>query len=200
MVLANVVTAGVGCKLTVNAKGLVTGIDVLTAADIPTITASKISDLGTAATKNTGTAIGNVVIVSATGKIDEALMPSLSITDVFEAASQVAMLALSTAQQGDVCIRSDINKSFILKTTGYATLANWIELKTPTNAVLSVNGQTGAITLTTAHISEVTNLYWTEARGTANFNTNFAAKSVAGLSDGSTVLTTADTLILDGGN
>lgn len=200
MVLANVVSAGTGCKITVNSKGLVTGIAALAASDIPSLTASKITDLGTAATKNTGASVGNVVVVGADGKIDGSLMPSIAITDVFEAASQTAMLALSTADVGDICVRSDINKSFILKQAPYSTLANWVELKTPTDTVLSVNGQTGAITLTTSNITEGTNLYWTEARGTANFNTNFAAKSVSGLSDGSHVLLDTDTLILDGGN
>jgi hypothetical protein len=55
------------------------------------------------------------------------------------------MLAL-TAEVGDVAVRSDLNKSFILKTAGASTLGNWQELLTPTDAVLSVNGQTGAIT------------------------------------------------------
>ncbi len=82
------------------------------------------------------------------------------------------MLALSTADKGDICVRSDINKTFILKQTGYATLGNWIELKTPTDAVLSVNGQTGAITLTTSNVARGTNLYWTQAR----FDTAFGAK------------------------
>lgn len=199
MVLANVVTAGTGCKITVNAKGLVTGIAALSAADIPALTAAKITDLGTAATKNTGTSVGNVVVVNASGKIDDSLLPPLAITDTFEASTQAEMLAL-VAQVGDICIRSDENKTYILKTAPAATLANWKELKTPTNGVISVNGQTGAITLTTSHITEGTNLYWTEARGTANFNTNFALKSVAGLSDGNKVLMDTDTLILNGGN
>lgn len=200
MVLANIVAAGTGCKITVNAKGQVTGIAALAVSDIPALTAAKITDLGTAATKNTGTGIGNVVIVGADGKIDGSLMPSIAITDVFEEASQTAMLALSTANVGDVCIRSDINKTFILKQAPYSTLANWIELKTPTDTVLSVNGQTGAITLTTANIAEGTNLYWTEARGTANFNTNFALKSSKGLTDTGEIVYTTDALILDGGN
>lgn len=199
-VLANVVTAGTGCKLTVNSKGLVTGIASLSASDIPLLTSAKISDLGTAATKNVGTSSGNIVMVNASGKIEDSLLPSLAITDVFEAASQSAMLALSDANVGDVCIRSDISKSFILKTAPYSTLANWIELKTPTDTVISVNGLTGAITLTTSNISEGTGLYFTEARATANFNTNFALKASTGLTDGASILKSTDTFILDGGN
>jgi hypothetical protein len=54
------------------------------------------------------------------------------------------MLALD-AQQGDVAIRTDLNKSFILATNSPTTLADWKELLTPTDAVLSVAGLTGAI-------------------------------------------------------
>lgn len=200
MVLANVVTAGTGCKVTVDAKGRVTAISALSVADIPSLPASKISDLGTAATKNVGAAAGNVVMLNASGKIDDSLIPSVAITDVYEASTQVDMLALSSAEAGDICIRSDISKTFILKQTPASNISNWKELRTPTDAVLSVNGQTGAITLSTSHIAEGTNLYWTTARGNANFNTNFAAKSVTGLADGANVLLDTDTYILNGGN
>lgn len=200
MVLANVVTAGTGCKITVDAKGRVTALAALSASDIPNITASKVTDLGDAALKNVGTAVGNVVVVAADGKINSSLLPAIAVTDVFEAASQAAMLALTTAEQGDICVRSDVNKSYILKQAPYSTLANWVELKTPTDVVLSVNGQTGAITLTTSNIAEGTNLYWTEARGTSLFNTLFAAKASTGLSDTAHILYDTDTLILDGGN
>ena len=57
------------------------------------------------------------------------------------------MLALS-AQVGDVAIRTDLSKSFILQNEPASTLANWQELLTPTDAVQSVAGKTGVVTLT----------------------------------------------------
>jgi len=75
-------------------------------------------------------------------------LPALAITDTFEVASEAAMLALSTAEKGDIAIRSDLSKTFILSAAPYSTLANWKELKTPTDAVTSVNTKTGAVTLT----------------------------------------------------
>ncbi|MDP3387713.1 MAG: hypothetical protein Q8S24_10790 [Eubacteriales bacterium] len=195
-VLANVVAAGVATKITVDAKGRVTAIHALEASDIPAITLSKVTDAGSAASKNVGNAVGNVVVVAADGKIDSSLIPAIALTDVFEAASQAAMLALSGAEKGDICVRSDLNKSFILKQAPYSNLDNWVELKTPTDAVLSVNGQTGAITLTTSHIAEGTNLYWTQAR----FDTAFSAKASTALSDSADLIYKTDTLILDGGN
>lgn len=99
------------------------------------------------------------------GKLLESVLPSIAITDTFEAASQTAMLALSLAKRGDVCIRTDINKTFILATDGYATLANWKELRTPTDSVLSVAGKTGAVTLVTSDVTESTNKkYVTDAQ------------------------------------
>ena len=84
--------------------------------------------------------------LDASGKVPAAQLPDLSITDTFVVAGQVAMLAL-TAQRGDVAVRSDLNKTFILTAEPASTLANWQELLTPTDAVLSVAGKTGAVTL-----------------------------------------------------
>ena len=103
--------------------------------------------LGTAASKNTGTSSGNVPILDSNGKLSTSIIPAVAITDTFTAASQSAMLALS-AQKGDICIRTDVSKTFILTAEGASTLANWKELATPTDAVTSVNGKTGAVTLT----------------------------------------------------
>ena len=65
------------------------------------------------------------------------------------------MLAL-TAQTGDVAVRTDVNKSFILTATPASTLANWQELLTPTDAVLSVDGSTGAVSLSGTYINRTT--------------------------------------------
>lgn len=85
-----------------------------------------------------------------TGTIPTALLPPLSITDVFPVASQAAMLAL-TAQRGDVAIRTDVPKAFILSSDSPTTLADWIEIPA-TGTVVSVNGQTGTVVLTKASV------------------------------------------------
>lgn len=171
---------GLGTAATVNtgtAEGNVPVIgtgNTLDVAVIPNITLSKVTDAGTAASKNTGTAEGNVPILGAEGKLDEAVLPALAITDTFEVDSETAMLALE-AQKGDVAVRSDVSKSFILKATPASTLANWVELRTPTDTVLSVNSKTGAVVLTTDDIAEgSTNQYFTDERAKTVFDTNFA--------------------------
>lgn len=89
--------------------------------------------------------------LDAAGKIPSNQLPALAITDTFPVANQTAMLAL-TAQVGDIAIRSDLNKSFVLRVEPATALANWSELLTPTDAVLSVNDKTGAVTLGKADV------------------------------------------------
>lgn len=86
--------------------------------------------------------------LEADGKISSSYLPSIAITDVFVVASQAAMLALSTADKGDVAVRTDENKTYILTALPYSTLSNWQLLLSPTDTVTSVFGRTGAVTAT----------------------------------------------------
>ena len=194
--LPSVGTAGTYTKVTTDANGRVKAGTNLSASDIPTITLSKISDAGTAASKNVGTAAGNVVALDSNGKLPEGVLPSLSIVDVHTVASTAEMVALD-AQKGDMAIVG--SDTYILSAAPASTLANWVKIPHPTGVaqgvVQSVNGKTGVVVLTTSDVAEGTNLYYTQAR----FNSAFAAKSVRGLSDGTKVVTTDDTLILNCG-
>lgn len=109
------------------------------------------SSLGTAASKDIGTAEGNVPVLGANGKLADSVIPAVAITETFVVDSETEMTGL-TAQVGDVAIRTDVNKSFILQTTPASTAANWKELLTPTDSVLSVNGKTGTVVLSGADI------------------------------------------------
>lgn len=84
------------------------------------------------------------------GVVATAQLPPLAITEVFTAANQTAMLAL-TAQRGDVALRTDTGKTFILSTDSPSTLADWKEI-TAIGVVQSVNGQTGAVVLAKADV------------------------------------------------
>ena len=90
-------------------------------------------------------AVNGLAELDAGGKVPSTQLPAIAITDTFVVASQAAMLAL-TAEVGDVAVRTDLNKSFILKASPASTLANWQELLTPTSPVSSVFGRTGAVT------------------------------------------------------
>lgn len=165
---------------------------------IPNIPQEKVVGLGTASTKNVGTAIGNVVEVGANGTIDENLIPKIAIVDVFEASSEEEMLSKSDAELGDICIRSDENKTYVLAVSGenaYATFENWKLVRTPTDAVSSVNGKIGIITLSTTDIGEGENLYYTNDR----FDSRFAESSSTDLVDSDDIVRYTDTIILNCG-
>lgn len=87
-----------------------------------------------------------VATLGGDGKIPSAEIPALAITDTFVVASEVAMLAL-TAEVGDVAVRTDENKCYILQTADPSVLGHWQELLTPSDTVTSVNSQTGAVSL-----------------------------------------------------
>ena len=70
-----------------------------------------------------GQAAGNYAILGSNGKLDESVIPAVAITDTYVVDTETAMLALN-AQKGDIAIRSDLNKSFVLQSTPASTLAN----------------------------------------------------------------------------
>lgn len=111
--------------------------------------------LGTASTKNIGTTNGCIPVLDTNGKLVDSVIPKIALTNTFVVATEAAMLALSTAQEGDVAVRTDLNKSFILKATGYSTLVNWQELLTPTDAVTSVNGKKGSVSISLSELGGV---------------------------------------------
>lgn len=123
-------------------------------------------------TANKNTANGYAGLGS-DGKLISSQLPAITITDTFVVGSQSAMLAL-TAETGDVAVRTDVNKSFILKGTSAGTLADWQELLTPTSSVTSVFGRQGAVTAnngdyTTEQVTETTNKrYQTDIQQTYN--------------------------------
>jgi hypothetical protein len=112
-------------------------------------------NLGSVSTKNTGTGSGNVPILDSSGKLSDSIIPKIAITNTFVVSSQATMLGLSTAQEGDVAVRTDIKKTYILKATPSSTLANWQILESPTDVVTSVNGSTGAVTISLAALGGI---------------------------------------------
>jgi hypothetical protein len=96
-----------------------------------------------------------IASLDGSGLIPTNQLPALAITETSVVVSQAAMLAL-TAQVGDVAVRTDVNKSFILTASPATTLGNWQELLTPTDAVLSVDGNTGAVSLSGTYLNRTT--------------------------------------------
>lgn len=81
------------------------------------------------------------------GVVPTAQIPSIAVTDYLgSVASQVAMLAL-VGQKGDWTIRTDTGTTWVITGNDPTQLVDWTALSYPTAPVLSVNGQTGVITL-----------------------------------------------------
>jgi hypothetical protein len=97
-------------------------------------------------------AANGIASLDAGGKVPASELPDIAISDTSVVVSEAAMLAL-TAEVGDIAVRTDVNKTFILKTAGASTLANWQELLTPTDAVTSVDGQTGVVDLSGNYVN-----------------------------------------------
>lgn len=91
-----------------------------------------------------------VATLGADSKIPVSQLPAIAINDTFTVGSQTAMLAL-TAQRGDMAIRTDTSKTYVLATESPSTLADWKELSTG-GQVTSVNGNTGTVTLTASSV------------------------------------------------
>lgn len=95
-----------------------------------------------------------VATLGSDGKIPASQLPAIAIKETFTVASQSAMLALS-AQRGDMAIRTDSGKTFVLASDSPTTLNDWKEIAASgggTGAVSSVAGKTGAVTLVKADV------------------------------------------------
>lgn len=88
---------------------------------------------------------GGYATLDIDGKLDVGQIPALAITDTQVVASEAAMLGL-IAQRGDVAVRTDLNKSFILAGDDPSQVANWVELRA-SGYVISVDGMTGTVVL-----------------------------------------------------
>ena len=118
------------------------------AAGSHTHAAGEVTGLGTAALVNTGTQRGEIPVLSVNGKLSESVLPPAAFTDIYTCEDEEEMLS-SPAQKGDFAIRTDVNKTFILTQSVPESLSAWKEVLSPSGAVQSVNGQTGAVVIDT---------------------------------------------------
>jgi hypothetical protein len=141
----------------------------------------------------------------------------IAIATVQTAANETEHLALST-QQGDVVIRTDQNKSYIHNGGTAGTIADFTELATNTNGVLSINGSSGAVTFNKSDLndysanefidwttSQTENIhsdnYITYSAGTGiSINENYEISATGGGGGGGTSFTATGNLNLDESN
>lgn len=140
---------------------------VESAATVKTALALVKGDVGLGSVDNTSDAAKPVSTAQQTaldakadlvgGLVPTAQLPAVSLTNVQTAASEVAMLALTT-QEGDVVVRTDENKTYMRNAGATGTMTDFTLLNTPADAVTSVNSQTGAVVLGAADVGAMANV------------------------------------------
>ena len=100
---------------------------------------SKINELnlGTASKYDVGNGEGQIPVVDSDGFLSSSIIPRIAITNTF----------------------------VILKGEPYSTLANWQELKSPTDKVTSVNGKTGAVNISLSELGGVSTSTFNSHKG-----------------------------------
>jgi hypothetical protein len=159
---------------TVNAQGQLTALADTNIA----ITNTQVSGLGTASTKDAGAALG-VATLDASGKVPVSELPAavlgaLSYQGTWDASTNTPTLTSSVGTKGYYYVVSVAGSTNLNGITDWL-VGDWAvyngtawQKVDNTDAVTSVNGLTGAVTLTTTNIAEGTNLYYTDVRARAS--------------------------------
>lgn len=101
-------------------------------------------------------AANGVATLDAGGLVPTSQIPPVALVKVTPVADQAAMLALA-AEPGDVAVRADGTGTWMLRIAPATSPGNWTLLASPTDAVTSVDGLVGAVSLgsTTATASSL---------------------------------------------
>lgn len=118
-----------------------------------------IAKLGTASSKDVGTAEGNVPVLDSSGKLSNEVIPPLAIAEyIGEVDTKADLITLSKAEKGDIAQVTDdtnVNNNGIWFLNGvYSELSSWIQIVGP-GAVISVNGHSGEVTLSAGDVGAV---------------------------------------------
>lgn len=209
--LADLADSGTGTalvKITRDAKGRISGTSAATTTDLAEGTNLYFTDTRADAriTLQKAQPLG-LATLDAAGKLDAGQLPALAITETFVVNTQAAMLALS-AQEGDVAVRTDLSKSFILTAAPASTLANWQELLVPTAGVTSFKGRTGSVTpasgdYTPAQVGAEPSItagtaaqYWRGDKSWRDLATDVRAAVLTGLSTATSAIVAATDTVL----
>ena len=156
------------------------------AASVTLLNSAVIGKVLTGLNVTGGTVVSTDNILAAFGKVQNqinGLIGGSIFQGVWNASTNTPTLTSSVGTNGyyyivSVAGATNLNGITDWKVGDWAIFAGttWQKVDN-TDAVSSVNGFTGAVSLTTSNISEGTNLYYTEAR--VNANTNVAANTAA---------------------
>jgi hypothetical protein len=158
-----------------------------------TIPNTDITGLGTASTKDAGSANG-VATLDSGGKVPVSELPAavlgaLSYQGTWNASTNTPTLVSSTGTKGyyyvvSVAGNTDLNgiTDWVIGDWAVFNGSVWQKVDN-TDAVTSVNGLTGTVVLTTTNVAEGTNLYYTDARarGAVSAGTGISYSSSTGV-------------------
>lgn len=178
------ITAGTATKITYDAKGLVTGGASLTASDIPTIPSTKVSGLGTLATKSavTSAEITDGTITNADIAANAAI-----------AASKVSGLSTvaTSGSYNDLADKPSIPSAYVLKAATADTLGG---VKSGGDITVS---STGAVTVNSATRADSATTATTATNATNATNATKATQDASGNVITSTYATKSQITALD---
>ena len=149
--------------VTTDTKELFVG-DGVTAGGFDVTAAVKSVILDAVVSKDSLGVANGVATLDANGKVVTTQLPALAISSTNVVTTIAELLAIDN-QEGDVVVVTDTSETYIRNAGTSGTIADYTLVLTPDDGVLTVNGKTGVVTLTTADIAEdPSNLYFTNAR------------------------------------
>ncbi|QWY80113.1 hypothetical protein SEA_STRAWBERRYJAMM_31 [Microbacterium phage StrawberryJamm] len=114
------------------------------------------------------------------GKLLDAQLPALAVTEFLETSSSQAAMLAKTGQRGDWTIRTDLGTVWLITGTTPTQLSSWTEMGYPTAPITTVNGKTGVVVLSAVDVG---------ALSTTDFDA-YAAASLASFEALETVVAT----------
>ena len=135
-----------------HAQADVVGLDTALASINTALATANAALQAKVATALLGVANG-VATLGPDGTVPIGQIGALALVNTYVRASEADMLAIAGVGQGDVCVRTDAQRTFILGAPNGAVLTNWQELLTPWGSdIAAIAGQVGALQTALANV------------------------------------------------
>lgn len=121
------------------------------------------------------------------GVIPASQIPAIAISEFLGTVGSEATMLILTGQKGDWCNRTDVGQTWIISGDDPSLLTDWTALVYPDAPVLSVNGNTGAVTI--SNVATATALQTARIINGVSFDgsANITVTSAAGTLSGTTL-------------